>query len=117
MLHLLTPLNVILAIVAVVFMIVAIKHNIIRDSLKSLNNKEEGFSGRKMVALTFSLLAVYVHIAGFQRSFIDKENIVTVLLIDIITVLLALSLIKVDDILRFKNGNSPAEKKEENNNQ
>lgn len=115
----LTISNVILLITCLILLYIVIKNNAIKEFLGSFNNRDEGMSGRKLTAFGFAVLASYVHYEGFRdrilsvtlnvdksvttlyHTYLDQSNITTVLLMDICVTLLALALIKVDDIPFF----------------
>ena len=105
----LTISNIIILIVIAILLYLVVKNKAIQNFFSAFNNKEEGYSGRKLTAFGFASLSAYVHYQGFKMSYINQSNIVTILLIDICVVLLALALIKVDDILKFKNGTTITE--------
>ncbi len=107
--------NIIFAFFMAGLTIAAWRERAFSQFLDSFNNKEQGMSGRKMTAFGFSTLAAYLHVEGFDRGIIDKTNFVEILLIDVGVVMLALALIKVDDIkeiIKLKFGNGKTETKE-----
>lgn len=65
----------------------------------SFNNSPIGFSGRKLTAFWFMLLATYVH-----WKHLSGENETMFLLIDAGTALLCLGIITFEQVLKFKNG-------------
>ena len=79
--------------------------NIIKNILGSFNNKDEGFSARKLTAFTLILCIVFMHLVWGKNNNFTVE----ILICDIIGVAFFLGLITADQIIRFKN-----DKKEDN---
>lgn len=68
--------------------------------LASLDNKREnGFSGRKLTALTTMALVVFIHL-----KYISKENAIEALMIDCGFILILLGIVTMQQITEFKNG-------------
>ena len=74
---------------------------IFENLLNSLNNKDSGWSARKLTALALMILIAYVH-----YKYVDLSNAIEAILIDLGGVLLLLGIITFEQILKFKNGNS-----------
>jgi hypothetical protein len=68
--------------------------------LNSFNNSSEGFSARKLTAFAFVLFTLYIHL-----RYIDKSNAIEALTIDGLMILLLLSIITFEQIIKFKEGN------------
>jgi hypothetical protein len=64
-------------------------------------NKEKDFSARKLTAFSIMTLIAYCHF-----RYVDSTVIVQVLVIDTIFVLLLLSIITFEQVIRLKNGNT-----------
>lgn len=101
---LITVYNIAMVAMVIITIVVLFKKGALSDFLNAFNNNPGGHSGRKLTAFGFAVLAAYCHYKGFSLGYIDKSNIVSVILIDVAVVLLALALIDFKDILRFKNG-------------
>lgn len=71
---------------------------------KSLNNKQEGLSFRKLVSILMLFLVVYIHI-----RYVDTTNCLTALEYDLIFVCALLGLINLDKIVDLKYGNKESE--------
>lgn len=67
---------------------------------KSLNNKQEGLSFRKLVSILMLFLVVYLHF-----RYIDLTNVLTALEYDLIFICSLLGLINLDKIIDMKYGN------------
>lgn len=63
------------------------------------NNPGTGWSGRKLTAFTVTCMVIYCHL-----KYIDKDNVVEVLIIDFIAIGFLLGLVTFEQILKFKNG-------------
>lgn len=82
--------------------------NFVPNVINSLKKGEGGFSGRKLTALTFTAFAGYLH-----KTQLNDSNATTFLLIDCMVVLLCLSIVTFEQVIKFKNGinndNPPAD--------
>lgn len=58
-----------------------------------------GFSIRKVIAFVFMCFVAYCH-----KFYVNEKNVITVILIDVGTILVLLSIVTIDQITRFKNG-------------
>ena len=68
----------------------------------SFDNTKEGGSARKFTAFALIVMMVYCHV-----KYVDKDNVVEVLIIDLCGALLCLGLVTAQNIIELKNGNSP----------
>ena len=72
---------------------------IFENLINSLNNKDSGWSARKLTALALMILIAYVH-----YKYVDLSNAIEAILIDLGGVLLLLGIITFEQILLFKYG-------------
>lgn len=73
--------------------------------LGSFDNSKNGFSARKLTAFSLMLCVGYLHVL-----FVDKDNVVEVMIIDLLTVLLLLGIITIQNVIELKNGYSANKK-------
>jgi hypothetical protein len=73
--------------------------NIIDKLLKSFDNSEGGFSARKLTAFALMILISYTH-----YKYVDLSNAIEAILIDLAGVLIALGIITMEQVIKFKNG-------------
>lgn len=78
---------------------------IIDNLIGSFNNKNEGFSARKLTAFILILCIVFMHIEWG----LDSKFSVEILICDLIGVAFFLGLITTDQIIRFKNNTNEKE--------
>jgi len=73
----------------------------------SLDTKNEGFSGRKLTALTLIFLAIYVHTSvDFHAKGVGLEFLIT----DVIGAFMCLGIITAQNIINFKKGDKDENK-------
>jgi hypothetical protein len=73
--------------------------DIITNLFASFNNKEGGFSARKLTAFGLMVLITYTH-----YKYVDLSNAIEAILIDLAGVLIALGIITMEQVIKFKNG-------------
>jgi hypothetical protein len=73
--------------------------DIIYNFLKSFDNSEGGFSARKLTAFGLMVLITYTH-----YKYVDLSNAIEAILIDLAGVLIALGIITMEQVIKFKNG-------------
>ena len=79
----------------------------IRNLIKSFSNIEGGFSARKLTAFALMVCVAYIH-----YKFVNQENAIDALIIDLVGVGFFLGLITVAQIINFKNGKTEQEIRE-----
>lgn len=67
----------------------------------SLDNSKDGFSARKLTALTLTICIVYIH-----WKYVDLTIAVETLIVDLCGVLIALGIVTAEQIIKLKNGES-----------
>ena len=77
--------------------------NLINKLIASFDNSKDGFSARKLTAFSLMTCIGYIH-----YKFIDKENAIEAIIIDLCGTFLLLGLITVDQIIQLKNGKPQA---------
>jgi len=82
--------------------------NIVLDTIRALDNRPGGFSGRKLTAFVTMMCVIYLHI-----HYVDQTVIVSVLVYDMLFILLLLGLITMDQLYKFKCGNNSTNKPNE----
>lgn len=65
----------------------------------SVDNHTSGASGRKLTVITFMALIIHGHL-----NYVDKANFYNVLIVYVVMILLLLSIVTVDQIIKFKSG-------------
>ena len=65
----------------------------------SLDNSKDGFSARKLTALTLTICIVYIH-----WEYVDLSIAVETLIVDLCGVLIALGIVTAEQIIKLKNG-------------
>jgi hypothetical protein len=88
------------------------------------NKKDNGFSGRKLTAFTFTLCGVYANYQVFNLPVISDHLAISVLIVDVVAAAFFIGLVTADQIIKFKSGKGPevttaestavAEQKQEN---
>jgi hypothetical protein len=73
--------------------------DIITNLFASFNNQEGGFSARKLTAFALMVLIAYTH-----YKYVDLSNAIEAILIDLAGVLIALGIITMEQVIKFKNG-------------
>ena len=72
---------------------------IITNLIESLNTQDGGYSARKLTSFSLMVLIAYVH-----YKYVDLNNAIEAILIDLGGVLLLLGIVTFEQILKFKNG-------------
>ena len=86
------------------------RKEIISGLLGSLDNKKDnGFSGRKLSALTFTGCGVYANYQVFNLPIVSDHLAISVLIIDAVAAAFFLGLVTADQIIKFKSGKGPEE--------
>lgn len=75
--------------------------NFINKIILSFENSKDGFSARKLTAFILILCICYIHF-----KFVDLQNAVEVLIIDLCGVLIALGIVTAQNIIELKNGST-----------
>ncbi len=70
---------------------------IFTNLINSLNNGKTGFSGRKLSALFIMVLVGYCHV-----KYVTEKEVTTVIMYDLIFILLALSIVTAEQVIKFK---------------
>jgi len=70
------------------------------------NNKNTGFSARKITVLVVMVCVIFVHASWLKHAFLreDYEFIIEILTIDSLFVLLLLGIVTIEQISKLKNG-------------
>jgi len=70
------------------------------------NNKNSGFSARKITVLVVMVCVVFIHASWLKHAFLreDYEYIIEILTIDSLFVLLLLGIVTIEQISKLKNG-------------
>lgn len=67
--------------------------------LASFENSPGGFSARKLTAFAFMLCVAWVHL-----KWVNHENAIAALVIDVSAALLSLSIITAENLIRLRHG-------------
>jgi len=73
--------------------------NPLKFILASFTNEPGGASARKLTAFAFMLCVAWIHV-----KWIDHDNAIAALTIDVCAALLALSIITADNLIRLRHG-------------
>ena len=70
------------------------------------NEKNSGFSARKITVLVVMVCVIFVHASWLKHAFLreDYEYIIEILTIDSLFVLLLLGIVTIEQISKLKNG-------------
>jgi ABC-type uncharacterized transport system permease subunit len=70
------------------------------------NNKNSGFSARKITVLVVMVCVIFVHASWLKHAFLreDYEYIIEILTIDSLFVLLLLGIVTIEQISKLRNG-------------
>lgn len=71
----------------------------IKKLLNSLDNSSEGYSARKLTALTLTICIVYIH-----WKYVDLSIAIEAMIVDLVGVLVALGIVTAEQVIKFKNG-------------
>lgn len=80
---------------------------VVNNLANSFNTKPIGYSGRKLTAFAILVLVYYIHF-----KFLDNNNAVEVLIVDLCAVMLLFGLVSFQQLLSLKNGTVTQEKVE-----
>ena len=76
--------------------------NFLNKLISSLDNSKDGFSGRKLTAVVLIALIVFIH-----YKYVDKDNCIEAMVIDLCGVMLCLGLVTAQQVLKLKGNNTP----------
>jgi len=84
------------------------RKEIINGLLGSFDNKKDnGFSGRKLTAFTFTFCGVYANYQVFNLPVISDHLAISILIIDVVAAAFFIGLVTADQIIKFKSGGGP----------
>src|SRR5574343_1270810 len=67
--------------------------------LASLDNSTDGYSARKLTALTLTICIVYIH-----WKYVDLTTAIDAMVVDLCGVLIALGIVTAEQLIRLKHG-------------
>ena len=71
---------------------------IINNLLGSFDNLKGGFSARKLTAFAFVVMSAFIHL-----KYVNHDNAIEALIVDVSCVLVALGIITAQNIIDFRN--------------